>query len=244
MKNTIIAVALLGAAGVAQAESPHAFSANVALTTDYMYRGVSQTNEDPAISGGFDYAYEPFGFYAGVWASSLEFNAEGNMDDAGIEIDYYGGFAGEFSNGISWDVGGLYYHYPSNDEDSGADYDFWEFYGSLSYTFDVALEPTIGIGMAYSPDFYGEDDTGLYGSATLDLSLPHGFGLSFLYGYQDVEGDKSSGPNGFHYDHFVVGLNKDVGPFNMDLSYYEGLHQADADINEGLVFTVSAAWDF
>ena len=77
-------------------DSPHEFSANVALATDYMYRGGSQTNEQPAISGGFDYAHSS-GVYAGVWASNVDFG-----DSANIEIDYYGGIGGEFSNGIGW----------------------------------------------------------------------------------------------------------------------------------------------
>ena len=87
-------------------DSPHEFSANVALSTDYMYRGGSQTNEQPAISGGFDYAHSS-GVYAGLWASNVDFG-----DSANIEIDFYGGIAGEISNGIGWDVGALYYHYP------------------------------------------------------------------------------------------------------------------------------------
>jgi uncharacterized protein (TIGR02001 family) len=68
-----------------QAESPHEFSANVAITTDYRFRGISQTNEDPAIQGGFDYAYAPYSFYAGVWASSLEFGL-GAPDNASTEM--------------------------------------------------------------------------------------------------------------------------------------------------------------
>jgi len=65
------------------ADSPHEFSANVALSTDYMYRGGSQTNEQPAISGGFDYAHSS-GVYAGLWASNVDFG-----DSANIEFDFY-----------------------------------------------------------------------------------------------------------------------------------------------------------
>jgi len=163
-------------------DSPHEFSANVALTTDYMYRGISQSNEQPAISGGFDYGYSTGGFadvYAGIWTSSLDF-ADG---DTSIEIDYYGGLTGEFSNNISWDVGGFYYQYPGTDADAAGDFDFFEVYGNLGYTFtDVRLEPSLGFGVAYSPDFFGETGDAVYFSGSLDLSLPNGFGLSFLIG--------------------------------------------------------------
>ena len=71
---TILAVAT-GSVSTALAkasESPHVFSANVALTTNYMFRGVSQTNNGPAIQGGFDYQYSPYNLYVGVWASNVD----------------------------------------------------------------------------------------------------------------------------------------------------------------------------
>ena len=77
--NLIMALSIFAAAPVAMAEGPldkGNFSANFALTTDYMYRGITQSNEQPAVSGGFDWAYETGSFanvYAGIWASRLEF---------------------------------------------------------------------------------------------------------------------------------------------------------------------------
>ncbi len=223
---------------LAFAESPHEFSANVSLTTDYMYRGISQSDEQPAISGGFDYGHES-GVYAGIWASSLDFND----GDTGIEIDYYGGVGGEFSSGISWDVGGLYYQYPGTNADAAGDFDFFEVYGNLGYTFaDVALEPSIGFGVAYSPDFFGETGDGVYLNGTLDLSLPMGFGLSFLVGNQDVDGNATSA--GFDYTHYVIGLNKSLNMFDFDVSYYDTSDETDCggEICEAVVFTVSSSF--
>lgn len=238
-------------------DSPHEFSANVALTTDYMYRGISQSEEQPAISGGFDWGYTTGGFadvYAGIWASSLDFGD----GDTGIEIDYYGGVAGEFSNGISWDVGGLYYQYPGTNADAAGDFDFFEVYGNLGYTFaDVSLEPSIGFGVAYSPDFFGEDGDGVYYTGSLGLSLPMGFGLSFLVGHQDVDGDQSTGlaagvlvDQGFDYTHFVVGVNKSVSIFDFDVSYYDtidkgsngGADFCSDETCQALVFTISSSF--
>ncbi len=256
MKKIILffAGALTVTAPIVQAgDSPHEFSANVALTTDYMYRGVTQTNEGPALQGGFDYAYGgdaiPFGFYAGVWASNVEFNIGGNTNDSSIEIDYYGGLTGELpmGDGVSWDIGALYYNYPDQNEDAAADYDFLEFYGSLGYTFPLSLEPTIGFGLAYSNDFYGEDDDSFYPTGTLDLSLPHDFGLSFLVGNLDVDGDKSF-PAGFSYTHWTVGLSKDIGIFNLDGTYYDANDDCEDeftgvdDFCEGFVFTISSSF--
>lgn len=253
-------VALCGLCTAHAEESPHELSANMAITTDYLYRGVTQTNEDPAVQGGFDYAYDtggPVGFYAGVWASNVEFNIDDfsgtpltrtQTDDSSIEIDFYGGLAGELNNGVSWDVGGLYYYYPGQDEDSGGgDYDFFEIYGGLGYTFtDVMFEPSIGGKLSYSPDFFGEDGESLYLEGSLDLSLPQGFGLGFHVGYLDVDGDKTTA--GFDYTHWSVGLSKEIVGFGLDLAY----HDADDDCQdeftgnddfcEAIVFTVSRSF--
>jgi len=244
----IFATACLCGAAYAAENSPHAVSANVALTTDYIYRGISQTSEDPAIQGGFDYSYAPFGFYLGIWASSLEFNA-GSSDAASIEIDWYGGFAGAFSNGISWDIGGLYYSYPDQDEDDSpaGDYDFVEAYGSLGYSFaEVTFEPSVTGMLAYSPDFYGEDGDGIYLKGTLELSLPHDIGLAFDLAYQDVDGNKTSGPDGFDYTHWRVGLSKEFAGLGLDVSYYDSSDSDDCGGNlcDGrVVFTLSASLD-
>lgn len=76
------------------------------LTTDYVFRGISNTDGDPAIQGSLDYEHDT-GFYAGVWASSVKFRenagaaAVDTVQEATIEIDYYAGFASEFDSGVS-----------------------------------------------------------------------------------------------------------------------------------------------
>ena len=235
---------------------PGEFSANVALTTNYMYRGVTQTNEGPALQGGFDYSLSPeglpFSFFAGVWASNVEFNIPGNADDSSIEIDFYGGLSGELpiGDGLSWDAGILYYYYPDQDEEGTADYDFLEFYGNLSYTLPLPLEPTLGVGIAYSDDFFGDDGESFYPKGTLDLSLPYGFGLSFLVAHLDVDGDETTGPAGFDYTHWTAGISKEISIFTLDGTYYgadddcheEFLGASDDDLCEAFVFTVSSSW--
>ena len=71
-------------------DSPHEFSANVGLISDYLFHGISRTEGNPALQGGFDYSYTPIGFSAGVWVSNVDF---GNTDE-NLEIDFYGGFGG------------------------------------------------------------------------------------------------------------------------------------------------------
>ncbi|GIR87296.1 MAG: hypothetical protein CM15mP86_07550 [Gammaproteobacteria bacterium] len=81
------------------------FESNVALSSDYIWRGMTQTAEEPAISGGFDIAGES-GLYFGTWASNVEFG-----DGAALELDWYAGYASELDNGFSYDIGYLAYTY-------------------------------------------------------------------------------------------------------------------------------------
>ncbi|MDR7101835.1 TorF family putative porin [Croceicoccus sp. BE223] len=137
-------------------------SANVALTTDYRFRGVSLSGGDPAIQGGVDVAHSS-GFYVGTWASSLE----EDLGYGSMELDVYGGWTGALTETISADVGVLYYAYPN---DSGCNCDYWEPYASLT----GAVGPAeVTVGVAYAPDqsSLGDQDN-LYIYSDLGFSIP------------------------------------------------------------------------
>lgn len=96
-------------AQAAEAKSPHTFTGNVAVVSDYRFRGISQTYKAPALQGGFDYAHDS-GFYLGTWLSSVSGNLYPN--GASLEADVYGGFKWEPVAGLGLDVGVLKYLYP------------------------------------------------------------------------------------------------------------------------------------
>ena len=198
---------------------------NVAMTSDYVWRGISQTENSPAIQGGFDYSHES-GFYAGTWGS--------NIDALGsIEIDLYAGFASETESGLAWDLGVISYQYPG---DGAADADTEEYYGSLGFDFGVA---SVEAGVAYSPEYFGADD-GVY--TYLDAGIPLGemFSLALHYGHTDV--DVPVGPD-FDYDDYSVGISTEQAGLGFDLTL------TDTDISKAacggstcdstVVFTVS-----
>ena len=106
--------ALVATPAFAQDESEITVSANVAMVTDYRFRGVSYSGGDFAIQGGFDIAHSS-GFYVGTWASSLDPVSSGYGN---TELDIYGGYSGAISDTISFDVGILYYLYPSASGDT------------------------------------------------------------------------------------------------------------------------------
>lgn len=122
-----------------------ALSANVALTSEYVFRGISQTAEDPAIQGGFDATCGLF--YAGVWASSLNFDGA-----ASIEIDVYAGIKPK-TGPVTWDLGVIYYAYPGA-TDPGAELNMVEL--KVGGSGEIWKGGTLGVTGFYSPDYTGE----------------------------------------------------------------------------------------
>jgi len=139
MKKLVHALILTGLVGVpafavaAEEESPHSLSANVTLTSDYIFRGISQTGGDPAIQGGIDYSHAS-GLYLGTWASNVGWIEDFQGYQRGnMEIDLYGGFRGPIGKSdFTFDVGAIQYMYPG--ERAGAvDADTTEIYGALGW---------------------------------------------------------------------------------------------------------------
>lgn len=223
----------------AEDESPHQFSANIDLTSDYMYRGQSQTGNLPAVDGGFDYTYTPYNIYAGIWASKIDFG--GNL-----EMDFYGGVTGDVgSTGIGWDIGGLYYYYPG--QASGSNLDFFEGHVGLSYDFaNVPGKPSVGVTFNYSPDWQGSTGDAVNVDSSVGFTLPQDFSLSFGVGYQTVDDNATWGtPNWTYYS---IGLSKTLGPFDLGVTYYDSdLSKADCfggtNICDGrVVFNISSSF--
>lgn len=218
------------------------FSATLTMTTDYVSRGVSYSDEDPAVQGTFDYAH-PGGFFAGIWGSS--------WDDAGysndIELGYYAGYGGALSK-LSYSLWATYYQYPGA-EDEGFEFDYWEFTGGLYYTIEgIPLTPALSVEYYFSHDYSGEDGLFHYVSGAVDFSLPKNLTLGFLVGYKDVEGDKSTGNglgmdggDGYDYFHWKAGISTVLKGFTLDLSYHDtSEHDYWGDLgDERLVFSLS-----
>jgi len=178
-------------------DGAHSTSASVALASDYVWRGYSQTDEDPAISGSFDYGHSS-GLYAGVWASNVDFD-----DDASSEIDIYAGFSSEFGDsGIGYDVGILRYIYDSES------YDWNEVYASLSYSY-------FSVGVAHSGSVYDSSEDGTYYSAGFDYDLPYDISFSSGIGYYDYDSDVSDDD---HTD-YRIGISKEMIGFDFGLTY-------------------------
>jgi uncharacterized protein (TIGR02001 family) len=218
------------------------FSGTISFTTDYVFRGISNSKERPAIQGSLDWSYS--GFYLGAWGSNTEYS------DNNIEIDYYGGYTWELDN-WSLDVAVLYYSYPGEnanasdglDPGGGQEADYWELSFTPSYAFDEnsLLLKSVGMAYFYSPDFFGEDGDAHALSGNVLLKLPYDFSLNLTAGYQDVAGDKLT--SGYDYAWWQVGINREFMHVNFDLSYHGVDNEAEAcggDLCDArLVFTMS-----
>ena len=231
MKNfttALVTSALIFGSSFAMAEEEEKsfeISANVALASGYLFYGASQTaggtNESsgaPAISGGFDVAapWDIFGgtAYAGTWASSVEWGGGVNQNEASIELDYYGGVAGDsiFNTGLSWDVGIWAYTYPNQDGEGAEDYDYIEYYFNTGYTFEtLPLSPALSVGIYFSPDYFGTLAESTHVPFGLDLALPYDVGLSIGGGLLDVKS-----PTNDEYIYYSVGLSRTF--YGVDLS--------------------------
>lgn len=127
-------------------------SGNAALTSDYRFRGLSFSDGDIAVQGGIDVAHDS-GFYIGTWGSSIEDSATFGH----TEIDLYGGWSGEVTDGINLDVGLLYYFYPNGQDGAAGPSDYFEPYASISSTLGP-VELTTGVAYAWSQSSLGNSD--------------------------------------------------------------------------------------
>lgn len=199
MKAALIgasALVLLGA-GSAQAQARPEVAFNIGVVSDYVFRGVSQTDEGAALQGGVDANFGG-GFYAGGWASTVDF---GEGTDA--EVDLYGGYRTEAA-GYALDFGVLSYFYVN--APNGADYNFVEFKAAASRAIGPA---TLGAAVYYSPDFFGADDAATYLEANGAYALADKWTVSGAVGHQwlDVSDDYTTWNLGLAYaltDHLTV----------------------------------------
>jgi len=215
------------------AASPHSFTANVAISTDYLFRGITQTTGDPSVSGGMDYTYtgEPVSAFAGVWASNIDFN-EGGLgvsNVATLETDFYGGLNGSLAvgDGLGWKLGGIYYAYPGSNPKPAltVNYDYFEFYGTLNYDFKSF---NVTGGFNYSPDYFAESGEAVYIFGEVGVPLPSDFVLSGHVGHQSIEKNGAFGTP--DYVDWNVGLAKTFGHFTFKVAY------VDTDLSKAQCF--------
>jgi uncharacterized protein (TIGR02001 family) len=202
----------------AQDKKPdHEITANASLTTDYRYRGISQTRLKPALQGGVDYVNNPTGMYLGAWASTIKWVKDGGGDSQ-IEIDLYGGKRGELTKDINYDVGAIAYIYPSSALTPNPN--TFEVYGQLSYG-PAYIKYSHGVSNLFG--FANTKNSG-YLDLGANIDAGGGYTINLHLGRQTV---KNLGVASF--TDYKVGVTKDFGictvalaVIGADTKYYVG----------------------
>lgn len=210
MKQNWVKLAMAGAflagSSVAMAE----VSGSVTLTSDYIFDGVSQTDNEPALQAGVDYAHDS-GFYAGAWMSNVDFGGDTNL-----ETDLYVGFTFG-SEAVSFDVGAVAYIYtdsfssPPSDEEA----DYYEVYAGVTFAENFTVK-------GWFTDDYASAALDAYRiKATYEVALSDTWSIPLEYTYTDIDGED--------FNHGRIGIAGNFDPFTVDLSY----HQTDIDVEAG-----------
>jgi uncharacterized protein (TIGR02001 family) len=177
----------LGVASISLVAATAAFaggtwSGSLGATSDYKFRGIAQSDEDPAVFGSVEFGHS--GFVLGAWASSIDFATFGDTG-ADIEVDVYAGYTHEFSETTSLTGKVTYYWYPGSNPPPGIgeanyfeamlglDHDFGTFAGSLA--------------LNYTPDYFGETDSATALVAGVEVPVNGWLSVSANVGHQWFE---------------------------------------------------------
>jgi uncharacterized protein (TIGR02001 family) len=221
----------LSVPALAEDNIPGDFSTTVGFTSEYSFRGLSQSDEGPAVQGSIDWAHDS-GFYAGIWGSNVEF------EDASLETDIFAGYGGEL-NGFTYDLGGIYYAYPGANSD--LDYDYWEAALALGYDFDMAA---VSAAVNYSPDFFASSGDAVYLASYLDVPLeflPFETALNASVGHQWVDDNDAYGVE--DYTDWGIGLTSNIEGFDVSIRYIDTDLDETEDCADGceerVIFSIS-----
>jgi uncharacterized protein (TIGR02001 family) len=233
----LTALAATASADGGDATGPWTF--NFAATTDYRFRGISQSDNDPALQGSVEYA-DPSGFFASAWASTIDFSPFGDPD-ASVEVDLTAGYRHDFSAETQGTIKVVYYWYPDSDPPPFTDdADYVEIIAGLTHDFG---ELKVSGELAYSPDYSG--GTGNAFAITGGAAYPivptwwvfnKGLEASAHLGHQSIDDAQD-------YAFWDLGLSAGVDNFTFDVRYVDTDVDACIDVcDSGLVLTAAVAF--
>lgn len=223
----------------APAEEPKrlcSFSMNIGGTTDYVFRGISQSYEDPAAQGGVDATCGMF--YAGVWGSKVDFvrpNSPYDDGDANLEVDLYAGIKPTWGP-LTFDLGVIYYWYPGADDLPGAELDYVELKLGASGTWNNF---TLGGTVFWSPNYFA----GSGSVVTLEGSAGYAFpaigpvtpSVTGLIGTSLGDDQDFETAFGGDYVYWNAGLSLAIDKLTLDFRYWGSNNDLPFFVTEDLV---------
>ncbi|MBD9478278.1 TorF family putative porin [Pseudoxanthomonas sp. PXM02] len=222
-------------------EEASPFSASFAVTSDYVFRGVSQTDNEIAFQAGLGYS-APFGLYAGVWGSNVDFGSpELGVRGPNFEVDYFVGWNKDLNDSWNIDLGVNRYTYEGASSGYG-DIDYNEYIAKVTWSGPV----TVGGILAYADDYSNTGAEEIYAGLNASYDIGEsGFSLGASTGYTSIDAG-SDGRTDF-YDGSIT-VSKGFGPATATLGYYDTFGSDASELRRGsdiykpgLVFTIAVA---
>lgn len=218
----VAAALVLPAVATAQS-SPHTVAGNVGFFSQYVFRGLKQTDGKPALQGGFDYGHSS-GVYAGTWASNVSWLSDSpgitGYTSSSLEWDFYGGYKGSIGD-FGYDVGLLYYWYPGRVAPGFFDADTLEAYASVGWKWLTAkLNYSLGDETFGVPD----SDGTYYLDLTANFPVSGKLAVQAHYGMQEFSG--SANDANASYKDWKLGAT-----YALANSFTLGAFYTDTDMN-------------
>lgn len=206
----------------AEEESESNLTWNLAVTTDYVFRGITQNDFDPALQGGLDYAFGDSGFYVGAWASNVDFV---DPDGPDLELDTYVGYSVDVAEDWNLDFSLVRYTY-IGERDVYGSIDYNEVFGKV--TWNEMLTFTV----AYANDYSNLDYSSLYTNLAGSWEFGNDFSLNAGIGYSQFSDDNGS------YTDWNIGVSRQFGPVNAAINYYDTSFDGN-NASDSVVFTLA-----
>ena len=210
MKKLLLSAACVAAFGVtpAMAESAWGISGSFGVVSDYLFRGISQTQGDAALQASATLTHDS-GVYFTVWGSNVDFAGDNDTD---FEVDFTLGYAGSIDEATTYDVNVSYYTYPG--QPSGASYNYFEIGAGITH--DLGNGLSVGAKFAWSPENF--DDTGneIWLALNGTYEMTEWLSVSANLGYQSLDKDYYFPEDYFYYD---VGATVSYGILDLDVRY-------------------------
>jgi uncharacterized protein (TIGR02001 family) len=223
-------------AGAAQAQTPapapapvpevkpdYTITGNFGIYSQYVFRGLTQTDRKPAAQGGFDYA-NTNGLYVGTWASNISWLHDAGVCNHGcsLEWDFYGGWKYAINDDWGTDIGLLYYYYPGSYVDGVTKPDTTEIYGAISWKW-------VSLKYSYSVDHtFGVPDTAGYIDLSANYPINDAWTFNAHVGHQDYQGSTNGVSNNvFDYTDWKLGVTWAINGYNIG-AYYTDTNAKDA----------------
>lgn len=213
MKKLLLSAACIAAFGAAPAlaqdegsESPWDLSGSFGVVSDYLFRGVSQTDGDAAVQGSFTISHDS-GVYFTTWGSNVDFG-----DDTDWEVDFTLGYGGAIDEATTYDVSLTYFAYPN--QPSGSNYDYFEIAAGITH--DLGNGLSFGAKVAYSPENFGETGDEFWLGLNGTYAVAEWLELSANVGYQSYDSNFYIEDSYFHYD---IGATVYYGILGLDIRY-------------------------